>query len=381
MSAPKIYLSPPKLNGKEVDYIREALDSNWIAPAGPHLDLFEKKLADHAGVKQSLAVNSGTAAIHLALLALGVKAGDEVICPTFTFAGSCNPIFYCNAVPVFVDSEMETWNMDPALMAKTIENRYRQTARLPKAIIVVHIYGMPAKMDEIMSVARRFGIPVIEDAAEAVGSMYKGRPVGSIGDLGVYSFNGNKIITTSGGGALLSSNEEWMERARYLSNQAKESSHIHYEHKEVGYNYRLSNLCAAVGLAQLETLTDRVRERREVFDSYKRALTDFVFQGEPVEFFSNRWLTSVMLPDRLNRDEVLKGASSNGIEMRSFWKPLHTQYGVKAMFESDYPVANELFKRGVSLPFSNNVGISNWIRRPEKEIFSIKLNSFHGSKI
>ncbi|MFM7194659.1 MAG: DegT/DnrJ/EryC1/StrS family aminotransferase [Bacteroidota bacterium] len=337
------------MGGNELKYVEEAFRSNWIAPVGPHLDLFEQKLGEMAGVDHVLATSSGTAAIHLALLVLGVKAGDEVICSDLTFVGSCNPILYCGATPVFIDSEPVTWNMDPVLLAEAIEGRKAKTGRVPKAIIVVHLYGMPARMDEIMAIARAHGIPVIEDAAEAVGSRYKGRACGSIGDLGVYSFNGNKIITTSGGGALLSNNGEWIKKARFLATQAREPV-PHYEHKEVGYNYRLSNICAAIGLGQLEVLDQRVRERREIHEAYRAAFPDFGFQEEPEGFFSNRWLTAVLLPEGMKPEEIVEEMESENIEVRRVWKPMGLQPALKCETGYEAHVSSNLFCCGVCLP-------------------------------
>ena len=283
MNNNRIWLSPPHMSGEEVKYVQEVFDTNWVAPVGPHIGRFEDSLASYVGVKHAAALSSGTAAIHLALIVLGVQAGDEVICQSFTFSGSCNPILYQGAKPVFVDSESETWNIDPDLLKEAIDDRVRKTGRKPKAIIVVHLYGMPARMDEIMAVSQQYEIPVIEDAAEALGSDYKGRKCGSIGHLGVLSFNGNKIITTSGGGALLSNNEEWIKKARHLSTQAREPF-PHYEHKDIGFNYRLSNVCAAIGLGQMSVIDSRVERKREIFNYYKRSiahLQSISFLDEP----------------------------------------------------------------------------------------------------
>ena len=346
----RIFLSPPELSGHESRYIREALESNYIAPIGPQLDEFERRLADLSGVRHALAVNSGTAAIHLALMVLGVGQGDEVICSTFTFAGSCNPIRYCGATPVFVDSESRTWNMDADALESAILDRTKITGKKPKAIIVVHLYGMPAEMDRIMSVARTHGIPVVEDAAEALGSTYRGRPAGGLADLGVYSFNGNKIITTSGGGALLSDNEHWIARARFLSTQARESE-VHYEHREVGYNYRMSNISAALGLGQLDDLESRVQRRRRVFDDYRQMLGAAVeFQPEPEGSISNRWLTAVLLPGSVTPRSLVSKMEQHNIETRPLWKPMHLQ-----PVYQDFPyygdrLSDRLFACGVCLP-------------------------------
>ena len=246
MNKERIWLSAPHMGGEEMKFVQEAFDTNWIAPVGPNVNAFEEELAAYNGIAHCAALSSGTAAIHLALIILNVKQGDEVICSTFTFSGSCNPIVYQGAVPVFVDSEPETWNMDPELLKEAIEDRIKKTGKRPKAIILVHLYGMPAKVEEIMDIARRYEIPVIEDAAEALGSTYKGKKLGTFGDLGIYSFNGNKIITTSGGGALVSNNDAWIQKAKFLATQARDSA-PHYQHSEIGYNYRLSNICAGIG--------------------------------------------------------------------------------------------------------------------------------------
>jgi len=345
----RIYLSPPQLTGKEQQYVTEALDSNWVAPLGPFVDRLEQALAAHAGVGYALATSSGTAAIHLALLALGVTKGDEVICSTLTFIGSANPIFYCGATPVFIDSERDTWNMDPDLLQQAIEDRKVKTGRLPKAIVVVHLYGMPAQMDKIMSVARAYGIPVVEDAAEAVGSFYHNRPAGSLGDIGIYSFNGNKIITSSGGGALLTNNSEWAARARYLANQAREDV-PHFEHGEIGYNYRLSNISAAIGLAQLESLNEKVLTRRKVFDNYLNILPGSTYQHELPGMSSNRWLSAFCFKNPSLRDRLSKVLNENNMEARPVWKPLHLQEPLKKFPVWNNDVASSLFENGICLP-------------------------------
>lgn len=346
----RVYLSPPQLSGKEIEYVREALESNWVAPVGPFLNRFEEALGRHAGVKHVLATNSGTAAIHLALLAIGVEKGDEVLCSTLTFVGSANPILYCGAVPVFIDSETETWNMDPDLLEEAIKDRLNKTGKLPKAIIVVHLYGMPAQMDRIMAIAKRYGIPVVEDAAEAVGSVYHGRQAGSLGDIGVYSFNGNKIMTTSGGGALLSDNLEWITKARYLANQAKENVE-HFEHNEVGFNYALSNISAAIGLAQLETIGERVQSRRENNEFYRGHFSGFRFQDESEGVYSNFWLSACLLGDEEQVRHFLDTAAMENIEVRRIWKPLHNQKAFESSLFYSSGVADELFSKGICLPY------------------------------
>lgn len=346
-------MSPPHLSGYELKFVEQAFDSNWIAPVGPAIDEFEKQISQYNLVDQCLVVNSGTSAIHLALIILGVERGDEVICPTFTFSGSCNPIVYQSATPVFVDSEMESWNMDPVLLEQAIENRIR-LGKKPKAIIVVHLFGMPAKMNEIMRVALQYEIPVIEDAAEALGSTYHEKKVGTIGDIGIYSFNGNKIVTTSGGGAIVSPNKQWIDHARFLSSQAR-SAAPYYQHEAIGYNYQLSNVCASIGLGQLKVLNQRVNQRRMVFGTYKELLDNsiFSFQPEIIGAKSNRWLTTVLIePDRgvdLN-EKIRIGLEMENIETRPLWKPMHMQPVFKDAPAFLNGVSESLFKKGLCLP-------------------------------
>lgn len=355
MSKPKLWLSPPHMGGAERKYVQEAFDTNWISPVGPHIAAFEQELAACTTVPHVAALTSGTAAIHLALLLLGVAAGDEVICQSFTFSGTCNPIRYLQAVPVFVDSEHDTWNMDPALLAEAIDHRKKVTGRYPKAIIAVHLYGMPARMEEILKTAAQVGIPVIEDAAEALGSTYHERMCGSLGDFGILSFNGNKIITTSGGGALLSANEAWIAKARFLATQAREAA-PHYEHKEIGYNYRLSNVCAGIGRGQLEVLPQRVAIRRANFQHYLQALgalPGFKFLQEPPGLKSNCWLSTVLIDPAvagITREQVRLALEAENIECRPLWKPMHRQPVFK-----DFPfygsgVSDRLFDQGLCLP-------------------------------
>jgi dTDP-4-amino-4,6-dideoxygalactose transaminase len=356
MPADKIWLSPPHMSGAEQKFVQEAFDTNWISPVGPHINKFEQVLAKYVGVNHAAALSSGTAAIHLALIVLGVKPADEVICQSFTFSGSCNPILYQGARPVFVDSESDTWNMDPALLRECIQDRITKTGKKPRAIIVVHLYGMPAKMDAIMAISREFDIPVIEDAAEALGSTYKGKKCGSFGDFGVLSFNGNKIITTSGGGALLSNNETWITKTRFLATQAREPF-PHYEHKEVGYNYRLSNVCAAIGLGQMTVIQDRVEARRAIFEQYRQALREFStlrFNLEPDGCYSNRWLTTLLVQPgegaAITRETIRLALEKENIESRPLWKPMHLQ----PVF-SGYPfygsgVSEKLYDFGLCLP-------------------------------
>jgi dTDP-4-amino-4,6-dideoxygalactose transaminase len=357
----KVWLSSPHMSGVEQKFVQEVFDTNWVSPVGPHINRFEQVLADYVGVGHCAALGSGTAAIHLALIILGVQREDEVICQSFTFSGSCNPIMYQGATPVFVDSEADTWNMDPALLRVAIQDRIKKTSRKPKAIIVVHLYGMPVKMDEIMAISREFQIPVIEDAAEALGSTYKGKKCGSFGDFGILSFNGNKIITTSGGGALLSNNEDWIKKSRFLATQAREPF-PHYEHKEVGYNYRLSNVCAAIGLGQMTVIDDRVAKRREIFDFYRDGLADYPhikFNPEPEDYVSNRWLSTILVDDSDNQkvtpESIRMGLDAVNIESRPLWKPMHLQpvfAGFPAYLSG---VSERLFKTGLCLPSGSNM--------------------------
>ena len=361
MRSQKIWLSTPHMGGMEMEYVKEAFETNWISPVGPNITAFEEELARYNGVGYCAALSSGTAAIHLALIILGVQRGDEVICSTFTFSGSCNPIIYQGATPVFVDSERETWNMDPNLLEVAIKDRIAKTGKRPKAIILVHLYGMPAKVNEILAIARTFEIPVIEDAAEAIGSKYHDKYLGGFGDLGIYSFNGNKIITTSGGGALVSDNETWIQKARFLATQAREHA-PHYQHVEIGYNYRLSNVCAGIGRGQLQVLNDRVAQRRANFEYYKEALRDtpgISFLDEPPRLFSNRWLTTILIDPRatggVNREGIRIGLQDQNIETRPLWKPMHLQPVFKDAPTYASGVSEELFGQGLCLPSGSNL--------------------------
>lgn len=348
------------MGGMELKFIEEAFSTNWISPVGPHINSFEEELARYNGTPFCAALSSGTAAIHLALIILGVKRFDEVICSTFTFSGSCNPISYQGAVPVFVDSEKESWNMDPQLLEDAINDRIRKTGKKPAAIIVVHLYGMPSRIEDIMTIARRYDIPVIEDAAEALGSDYGRKKLGTFGDLGVYSFNGNKIITTSGGGALVSNNEEWIKRSKFLATQARDNA-PHYQHSEIGYNYRLSNICAGIGRGQLQVLDERVGQRRRNFSEYKRrlgSLAGVTFQTEPNGYFSNRWLTAILIDPAkagTTREQVSERLAKENIESRPVWKPMHLQPVFNGAPCYISGVAESLFKDGLCLPSGSNL--------------------------
>lgn len=364
MSDKKIYLSSPHMGNSELKYIQEAFNSNWIAPLGPNVNTFEKELKKITNVKDVAALSSGTSAIHLALILLGVNCGDTVFCQSFTFSASANPIFYQGAKPVFIDSEYDTWNMDPNLLRFAL-NEANKNGKLPKAIIAVHLYGMPSKMNEILDIAFEFGVPVIEDAAEALGSSINNQPCGSFGEFGILSFNGNKIITTSGGGALLSNNIEMIEKARFLSTQARDNA-AHYQHSHIGYNYRLSNVLAGIGIGQLEVLNERVAARRKNFEKYKTFFSNInnngfniKFQDEPKNFFSNRWLTCILLDPNLNngltREKVRLYFESENIETRPLWKPMHQQpIFLKSKIYSN-GVSDQIFEHGLCLPSGSNL--------------------------
>jgi dTDP-4-amino-4,6-dideoxygalactose transaminase len=356
----RIYLSPPHMGGEELGFIQQAFDANWVSPAGPHIDAFEKRLAEYNGIAHCAALSSGTAAIHLALIILGVKSGDEVICSTFTFSGSCNPIMYVGATPVFIDSEPETWNMDPELLEEAIVDRIKK-GRKPKAIVLVHLYGMPAKINELVSVSRKYEIPIVEDAAEALGSTYEGKKAGTFGDIGIYSFNGNKIITTSSGGAMVSENENWIKKARFLATQARDAA-PHYQHSEVGYNYRLSNISAGIGLGQLKVIDERVRQRRANFDFYKAAIgliSGVAFQPGVLSAFSNRWLTTIVIDSAkvggVSREDIRLGLEKENIESRPLWKPMHLQPIFKEFPVYGGRVSESLFNEGLCLPSGSSL--------------------------
>jgi dTDP-4-amino-4,6-dideoxygalactose transaminase len=356
----RIYLSPPHMSGREMKYIQEAFDQNWIAPLGPNVDAFEEAIAAYTGTSHVAALSSGTAAIHLGLIILGVQPGDEVIASTFTFSATVNPILYLGAVPVLIDSEPETWNMDPELLEKAIKSRMAK-GKKPKAILPVHLYGMPAKMDEIIQIANRYEIPVLEDAAEALGSLYGNQHVGTFGKIAALSFNGNKILNTSGGGALLSNDQKIVEKARFLSTQARDKAR-HYQHSQVGYNYRMSNILAGVGRGQMEVIQERVKQRRANFDFYYKNLQQLdgvTFLKEPSErYFSNMWLTTMLIDEKkagISSDDLQLALEKENIETRPLWKPMHMQ----PVF-SKYPafvngLSEKLFSEGVCLPSGSNL--------------------------
>ncbi|VXB11013.1 UDP 2,6-dideoxy 2-acetamido 4-keto glucose aminotransferase involved in N,N'-diacetylbacillosamine synthesis and in biofilm matrix formation [Bacillus mycoides] len=359
----RIYLSSPHMSRNEQKYIQNAFDANWIAPLGPNVDGFERELASFVGVKGGAAVSSGTAAIHLALRLLDVQKGDTVFCSSFTFVASANPIVYLGAEPVFIDSEPETWNMSPNALAHALYEA-NKVGKLPKAIILVHLYGQSAKLDEILSLCNQYNVPIVEDAAESLGSTYKGKASGTFGRFGVYSFNGNKIITTSGGGMLVSNDVEALERAKFLATQAKDPA-PHYEHSEIGYNYRMSNILAGIGRGQLEVLEDRVRARRFIYKRYYEALSHmpgFYFMPELENTRSNRWLTTLTIDEKesgITIGKLLRTLAEENIEARPMWKPLHMQSLFKE--KKYYPhsknedVSHSLFQSGICLPSGSNM--------------------------
>ncbi|EOZ97744.1 4-keto-6-deoxy-N-Acetyl-D-hexosaminyl-(Lipid carrier) aminotransferase [Indibacter alkaliphilus LW1] len=358
-----ILLSSPIFDGKEQTNIQKALEKGFIATNGSFISKFEQKFSQRLKTHQITAVNSGTSALHLALIHLGVGLGDEVICQSFTFCASANPITYLGAVPVFVDSEKDTWNISPEILEDTILSRISK-GKKPKAIITVDLFGMPAKHHEILEISKKYKIPVIEDAAEAVGSLYHGQPCGIFGELGVFSFNGNKIITTGGGGAVVSANVEAINNARYLSMQARENTH-YYEHFKVGYNYRMNNISAGIGLAQFENLDKKVKKRRAVFDNYKEMLKNFEgisLLEEPSGVYCNRWLTTILIDPKVtgfSNEDLRLAFQKHNIESRFLWKPLHMQ----PVF-LDYPyyggnTSSSLFYKGICLPSSENLSIED----------------------
>ena len=368
----RIYLSSPHMGGTERELVQEAFDLNWIAPVGPHINQFESILSEYIEGLPSAALASGTAAMHLALRILGVKTGDNVICQSFTFAGSANPIKYEGANPVFIDSESDTWNMDPVLLKKAIEEGMDR-GKKPAAIIYVHLYGMPAKVEEIAGIAKNFGIPLIEDAAEALGTTYNGKKAGSFGDISILSFNGNKIITTSGGGALLSANEGYVEKAKYLATQARQPA-AHYEHIDLGFNYRLSNVCAAIGIGQMNVLDERVKQKRSIFERYKQLFAghkNVSFLEEPEGCYSNRWLTCALFDDLKMKEAIVQAFSEDNIECRPLWKPMHMQSLYKNEKVYDNRVSESLFNNGLCLPSGTNMTEAHW-QRIENCIRSLK---------
>ena len=353
----KIWLSSPHMGGNEINYVNQAFDTNWIAPLGPNVDNFEEDLCSFTGAKYAAALSSGTAAIHLALVQLGVKSGDEVICSTFTFSATVNPIIYQGAIPIFIDSEELTWNMSPQLLKVAIADRILK-GKKPKAIILVHLYGMPAQIDEIMEIANHYEIPVIEDAAEALGSTYKRKALGTFGKVGILSFNGNKIITTSGGGALISDDEDFVNQSRFLATQARDNA-PHYQHSQVGYNYRMSNVSAGIGRGQMEVIAQRVEQRRNNHKFYHDKLSNLGsinFLAEPKGYYSNRWLSCILLESYEERESLRMALEKENIESRPLWKPMHLQPIFKNHPSHIDNTSQNLFNQGLCLPSGSNLG-------------------------
>ena len=358
----RLFLSPPHMSGKEQQYIEEVFKSNYIAPLGAFVNRFEESIKEYTGASNALALSSATAGLHLALRVLGVGKDDIVLASTFTFIGSISSILYQGATPVFIDSD-ESWNLSPTLLKKAI----RELDKKPKALILTHLYGQMAKMDEIVAICKENNIYLIEDSAESLGATYRGEQSGTFGDLGVYSFNGNKILTTSGGGMLVSQNEEWIERAKFLSTQAKEP-YLHYEHEEYGYNYRMSNVLASIGVAQMEVLDSRVRRKREIFDLYKRELEEIEevsFMPEIKESRGNRWLSTITF-EKSNPTDIIEALQGVNAESRPLWKPMHLQplFANSLSFVDGY--SENLFKKGVCLPSPTDVSNEELMRVTEE---------------
>jgi len=362
MSSSKIWLSSPHMGGTETKYVQQAFDTNWVAPLGPNVNGLEQDLETYLGQNCHVAaLSSGTAAIHLGLVLLGVKAGDEVICQSFTFSASANPILYQGALPVFVDSEPDTWNICPETLDEAINDRI-QKGKKPKAIIAVHLYGVPYKVDEIRTVADKYGIPILEDSAEALGSSYKGQKCGTFGDIGILSFNGNKIITTSGGGAIVTRNKELKDKAVFFSTQSRDNA-PHYQHSEIGYNYRMSNVCAGIGRGQMEVLENHIAARRSMHAFYQDLFAAIegvsVFAAPNDDYFSNYWLTAITVDpsktDGKNREDLRLHLETENIECRPLWKPMHLQ----PIFENNPyyggSVSENLFNHGLCLPSGSNL--------------------------
>ena len=383
-----IRLSSPHMSGKEMKYVADAIEHNQVFPLGKNVTDFEDAIRTYCGVAACSCLSSGTAALHLALILLDVRPGDEVICSTFTFVASANPILYCQATPVFIDSEPSSWNMDPNLLREAIQDRIRITRKKPKVILVVHLYGMPADMQSIMSVADEFEIPVLEDAAEALGSTYDGQHCGTFGKIGVYSFNGNKIITTSGGGALISGDESLCRKATFLATQARDEA-PHYQHSQIGYNYRMSNISAGIGLGQMEVLDERIAKRRENNNFYRSAFVNvdgLIFLTEPSEHYrSNYWLTTILLnPEEtggVTREYLRIHLQRQGIESRPLWKPMHLQ----PLFDS-YPcyckgTSELLFETGLCLPSGSTLSDTQRCFVAESISITMRKGYFIGNPI
>ncbi|MEX2350154.1 MAG: DegT/DnrJ/EryC1/StrS family aminotransferase [Flavobacteriaceae bacterium] len=383
MEKSRIYLSSPHMGGNELSYIHEAFDSNWIAPLGPNVTGFENDLSSYlvSNSKDEIhvaALSSGTAALHLALILLGVERGDEVICQSMTFSASVNPIVYLGATPVFVDSEPTTWNICPVHLERAIQDRIK-IGKKPKAIIAVHLYGMPYLVDEVRNVANQYEIPIIEDSAEALGSTYKGLKCGTFGDISILSFNGNKIITTSGGGALVSRKKQFKQKAIFLATQARDDA-PHYQHSEIGYNYRMSNICAGIGRGQMEVLDQHISLRKKNNEFYKKEFVDCegvsVFSEPDDTFHSNHWLSCILVDKNTSRgkgvDDLRLAFESDNIESRPLWKPMHLQPVFKTAPYYGERVAENLFERGLCLPSASNLTTDD-LKRIKKIITAVFL--------
>ncbi|MGU3376342.1 aminotransferase class I/II-fold pyridoxal phosphate-dependent enzyme [Chryseobacterium sp. M5A1_1a] len=375
----KIWLSSPHMGGNEQKYINEAFEENWVAPLGPNVNGFEEDLEKFLGRNAKVAVlSAGTAALHLALIECGVQYGDEVICQSMTFSASANPIAYCGANPIFIDSESETWNICPKALKEAIEDRI-QKGKKPKAIIVVHLYGMPAKMDQIVAIAEEYQIPIIEDAAEALGSTYKGQACGTFGRFGVLSFNGNKIITTSGGGALVCHTQEDKDKIVFLSTQARDNA-PHYQHSHIGFNYRMSNIVAGIGRGQMEVLNNRVEARRAMHDFYVEAFKNIngvtVFSEPDSDFYSNHWLSAIIVDPELtgkDREGLRMAFLEDNIESRPLWKPMHLQPVFANAPYYGESISEKLFDNGLCLPSGSNLSDED-----RQRILKI-INAYFGS--
>ncbi len=363
----KIWLSSPHMGEMERSYVKEAFETNWVAPLGPNVLGFETDIQNYLQNDVHVAaLSSGTASIHLGLKLLGVGQGDEVLCQSFTFSASANPIMYLGAIPIFIDSEKETWNMSPELLEEAIKNRLRH-GKKPKAIIAVHLYGMPYKIGEIQDIAKKYQIPILEDSAEALGSYYKGRKCGTFGEIAILSFNGNKIITTSGGGALVSRNENYKDKAIFLATQARDNA-VHYEHSEIGYNYRMSNVLAGIGRGQMQVLDERVYARRKNYEHYFKQLNGFEgisFLEEPYQMSSNRWLSCILTPSYEVREKIRLKLEIENIESRPLWKPMHLQPIFMDQMNFSDGTSEKLFKKGLCLPSGSNLSLDDLERVTE----------------
>lgn len=387
----RIYLASPHMGGLEEVFVKEAFDTNWIAPLGANVDGFEKELSEYVGSKTGAALASGTAAIHMALKAVGVKKGDKVFCSSLTFAASCNPIIYEGGIPVFIDSEPESHNMSPVALEKAFK-AYEEKGEMPKAVIVVNLYGQSADMDKIMEICKKYNVPIIEDAAESLGATYKGKHSGTFGDYGIYSFNGNKIITTSGGGMLVSNNEEGIAKVRFWSTQARDKAR-HYEHTELGYNYRMSNIVAGIGRGQLRVLEDRIAKKKEIFETYKEAFKDIEdIEMMPVCEYGkpNYWLTTITLNEKskVKPLDIILALEKENIESRPIWKPMHMQpYYKEYDFyshndEDEVSVSEDIFNRGMCLPSDTKMSDHDMDRviKIIKNLFQKEINEIDRKK-